>query len=53
VSDAYLREWASQLAFRFPELGVLADVATMRTSELVELIAFLEGYRARTEAMVA
>jgi hypothetical protein len=53
VSDAYLREWAAQLALRFPELGAIADLGTMRTSELAGLIAFLEGYRARTEAMAA
>ena len=49
MSESYLREWATQLATRFPELGALADIAVMRASELVGLVAFLEGYRARME----
>lgn len=51
MSDAYMRVWAMQLAHRFPELGVLADIATMRTPELVGLVIFLEGYRARMESI--
>jgi hypothetical protein len=53
MSDSYLREWATQLALRFPELGVLNDIPTLRTPELAGLIAFFEGYRARMEAMSA
>jgi len=52
MSDGYMREWATQLALRFPELGVLADIAMMRTPELVGLIIFLERYRTRIESLV-
>jgi len=52
MTESYLREWAMQLALQFPELGALADIAVMRPSELIGLIAFLEGYRARLQATV-
>lgn len=52
MSEAYLREWATQLALRYPELGALADIAVMHASELIGLIVFLEGYRARLNTTV-
>lgn len=52
MSDGYLRDWATQLALRFPELGVLADIAVMRTPELVGLVIFLERYRIRIEGLI-
>jgi hypothetical protein len=50
MSRAYLMEWAQQLCGRYQIVGVLRDLATLSTSELAALIAFIEGHRA-LEAM--
>jgi hypothetical protein len=50
MSRAYLVEWATQLCARYPIAGVIRDFATLNTSELTALIAFIEGHRA-LEAM--
>jgi len=51
MTYSYLREWATQLAVQYPELGALADMSLMRAAELAGLIVFLEGYRARIESL--
>ena len=51
MTDGYLREWATQLALQYPELGALAGISLMRATELTGLILFLEGYRARVESL--
>ena len=51
MTDGYLRQWATQLALQYPELGALADFSLMRGTELTGLIVFLERYRARIESL--
>jgi hypothetical protein len=51
MTYGYLREWATQLALQYPELGALSDIPLMRATELTGLILFLEGYRARLSSL--
>jgi hypothetical protein len=46
MSRAYLIEWAQRLCAHYPMAGALRNLATLNTSELSALIAFVESHRA-------